>query len=346
MIDSNHISIAIDAMSGDHGPKVVVPAAIQALKNFPQLKVILVGREDLLKFYLEEHKHVSADILARITVHNASQIIAMDEPPASALRNKKDSSMRVALDLVHDNVVKACVSGGNTGALMATARFVLKTLSGIDRPAIISPMPSKRGLVYVLDLGANVECQSEHLYQFAVMGSVLVSARHGKVKPTVGLLNIGSEAIKGTDAVKRAAELLTNSHGINYVGFVEGDDIFKGTVDVVVCDGFTGNVVLKAIEGLVKLILSLTKKEFSRNWYNSLLGLLCKPLLTNIFSKLDPNKYNGGSLVGLRGVVIKSHGNANIDAFVNAIKVALVEAEKNVPDKINEEVSALLQDNF
>lgn len=344
ILNTNAITIAIDAMSGDHGPSVIVPAVFKALKIYPTLKVILAGQEEILSPYLKECS--DQNILSRVKIHHASEVVSMHDQPAYALRNKKDSSMRVALNLVYNKEACACVSAGNTGALMATARYVVKTLPGIDRPAIISPIPSEKGLVYVLDLGANIECQSEHLFQFAVMGSILVAARSDKHEPKVGLLNIGSEAIKGTDAVKQASELLESCYGINYIGFIEGDDLFKGTADVIVCDGFVGNVALKSSEGLIRMMGKLLKTELSKTIYSKLIGLLIKPFVKKIGMYIDPCKYNGGSLLGLRGVVIKSHGGAKEDAFVSAIKNAIVEAEKNVPSKINERVTSLLQDSI
>lgn len=338
------LTIAVDAMSGDHGPSIVVPAVFDTLKNYPRVSIILVGQKEILHPYLKNCPNQS--LLKRITVHHATEVVSMHDQPAFALRNKKDSSMRVALNLVHDGVANACVSSGNTGALMATARYVLKTLPGIDRPAIIAPVPSEQGLVYVLDLGANVECQSEHLFQFAVMGSILVSARTENKEPKVGLLNIGSEAIKGTDSVKRASELLENCYGINYVGYIEGDDIFKGKVDVVVCDGFIGNVALKTSEGLIRMFFKEINKYISKSIFSKLIGLLIMPFLKKLATTFDPRKYNGGSLLGLRGVVIKSHGDAKEEAFKTAIKNAIIEAEKNVPSQINERVTSLLQDSI
>lgn len=327
-------------MGGDHGPRVVVPAALEALSAYPHLQLILVGNRELL----EKQLRLSGGFEnPRLQIHATSQVVEMDEPPALALRHKRDSSMRVAINLVKEGMADACVSAGNTGALMATARFVLKTLPGIDRPAIVYSLPSMTGHVHVLDLGANVNCSAEDLFQFAVMGSVLASAVDNHPNPRVGLLNIGSEAIKGSELVKRAAELLTqNGHGINYIGFVEGDDIYKGTADVVVCDGFVGNVALKASEGVAKMMLTIAQQEFKRSWYSKMAALIATPVLRALKNRIDPNRHNGASLLGLRGIVIKSHGNAQQKAFAAAIRVGVLEASKNVPDRIREEVAARL----
>ncbi len=323
-------------MGGDHGPSVVVPACVNALKKYSNLKLILVGKQKVI----EEHLGKGDALLqnGRLEIQDASQVVGMDESPAHALRSKKNSSMRIAINLVKEGNAQACVSAGNTGALMATARFVFKMLPGIDRPAILFPLPTKTGVVYVLDLGANVECHADHLFQFAVMGSVLVKAVHGIARPKVGLLNVGAEAIKGTEPVKRAAELLNAVKEINYIGFVEGNDLFKDTADVIVCDGFVGNVALKASEGVVKMIASVAKEEFKRNWFTKIAALISLPVMSTLKKRFDPNRHNGASLLGLQGVAIKSHGGANTAAFTKAIKVAMLEAEKRVPDKIREEV--------
>jgi glycerol-3-phosphate acyltransferase PlsX len=265
----------------------------------------------------------------------------MDESPSFALRGKKHSSMRIALDLVKSGDAGGCVSAGNTGALMAISRFVLKMLPGVDRPAILSPIPSISGRVHVLDLGANVDCQAEHLFQFAVMGSILVAESENTPNPRIGLLNVGKEAIKGTEQVKKAALLLENSD-LNYIGFVEGDDIYTGMADVIVCDGFIGNVALKTSEGLAKMILKSTREEFSKNWYTKLSALLARGVLYSLRNRFDPNRYNGGSLLGLKGVVIKSHGNAIRASFATAISCAVLEVEKNIPEKIKNSVSLKL----
>jgi glycerol-3-phosphate acyltransferase PlsX len=331
--------IAIDAMGGDHGPVVTVPAALIALKRHKGLKLILVGDEQALADELTRHGSAAGE---RLSLHHASQVVGMDEKPSQALRGKKDSSMRVALDLVKAGQAQACISAGNTGALMATARFVLKTLNGIDRPAIISTLPTIRGHSHMLDLGANVDSPAEALYQFALMGSVLASAIDNIARPTVGLLNIGEEEMKGNEQVKAAAALLATS-GLNYVGFVEGDDIYKGTVDVVVADGFVGNVALKTSEGLAKMVSHYMKQEFKRNLFTRLAGLVALPVLNAFKNRIDPRVYNGATLVGLRGIVIKSHGSADTFSFSNAIGVAVLEVKKNVPEMISEELEKLLE---
>jgi len=333
------LTIALDAMGGDHGPVVIIPAALNALKKNSDLKLILVGDQAQLMAALQQQ---SGDVGARLTIQHASQQVAMDESPALALRSKKDSSMRVAINLVKDGTASACVSAGNTGALMATARFVLKTLPGVDRPAIISTLPAIKGHTHMLDLGANVDSTAEHLFQFAVMGSVLTSAVEDIERPTIGLLNIGSEEMKGNERVKEAAQLLSDSPNINYVGFVEGDDIFKGTVDVVVCDGFVGNVALKTCEGVAKMLSSSLKEEFLRTPLTKLAALCAKPVLNAFRAKYDPRNYNGASFVGLTGIVVKSHGGADEHSFETAIREAITEVEKDVPRLIGSQLESLL----
>jgi len=331
-------SVALDAMSGDFGPEVVLPAAIQVIKKRHDVRLLLVGREDELRQQLSALGAAESD---QLQIHHASEVVEMDESPSKALRGKKDSSMRVAINLVKDGLADACVSAGNTGALMATGRFVLKTVTGIDRPAIISALPSIDGHTHVLDLGANIDSTSDHLYQFAVMGSILASAIDNIESPRIGLLNIGEEEMKGNDTVKVAAQLLAGSE-LNYIGFVEGDDIYKGGVDVVVCDGFVGNVALKTSEGLAKLISHFMKKEFNRNIITRLVGLMAMPVLKAFRNKIDPRQYNGASLAGLRGIVIKSHGGADVLAFENAINIALIEIDKGVPEMISSHLESLL----
>jgi glycerol-3-phosphate acyltransferase PlsX len=333
------ITIALDAMGGDHGADTVIPAAINILKHRDEISLVLVGDQALLEERLSQVGFKGNN--DRMRIHHAAEIVGMDESPSRALRFKKDSSMRVAINLVKDGTAQACVSAGNTGALMATARYVLKTLPGIDRPAISSAIPSIEGFTEVLDLGANVDCSAEHLFQFAVMGSVLASAVHGLDKPRVGLLNIGEEEIKGNDQVKEAARLLAGS-SLNYIGFVEGNDIFKGGVDVVVCDGFVGNVALKTSEGVAKMVSHFMREAFSRNLLTKLAGAIAMPVLKAFRSRIDPRRYNGASLLGLRGIVIKSHGGADAFAFENAINVAVLEVEKAVPDRIHHLLEDLL----
>ncbi len=331
---SARVTIAIDAMGGDHGTHVTVPAALEILKRHANTKIILVGQQDILDQELHTQR---ATVSERLTIHHASQTVAMDELPSQALRGKKDSSMRVAINLVKEGAADACVSAGNTGALMATARFVLKTLPGIDRPAIITALPTIKGHTHMLDLGANVDTTAEHLFEFAVMGSVLTSAVENIERPTVALLNIGEEEIKGNEGVKEAAQLLASS-SLNYIGYVEGDDIFKGAADVVVCDGFVGNVALKTTEGVARMIRHFMKQEFQRNLLTKAVGLLAMPVLKSFARKIDPRLYNGASFVGLQGIVIKSHGNADIFAFTMAINEALIEVEKNVPERIRSQL--------
>ncbi len=324
------LTIAIDAMGGDVGPDVSVPAALSVIGSRDHLKLILVGREERLAAKLGE---LGASQCDGIEIRHATETVGMDEQASQALRLKKDSSMRVAIDLVKQGEADACVSAGNTGALMATARFLLKTLPGIDRPAICTTLPSIHGHTHVLDLGANVDSKASHLLQFAVMGSVLATAVDGAERPRVGLLNIGAEAIKGNEQVKQAAALLAQS-GLNYVGFIEGDAIFLEDLDVVVCDGFVGNVTLRSIEGVAKLIRHLMAVEFKRNVLTRLAGLAALPVLRAFGRKIDPRRYNGASLLGLQGIVVKSHGGADALAFANAIKIAIVEVDKAVPKRI------------
>ena len=334
--------IALDAMSGDHGPSVIVPAALKILSEEKNLELILVGDETALNPLVA---HQSAELMQRLSIRHASQKVEMDDPPSRALRNKRDSSMRIAINLVKEGEANACVSAGNTGALMATARYVLKTLPGIDRPAIISTLPNMLGkTTHMLDLGANVDSSPEHLFQFAVMGSILTQAVDNLPSPRIGLLNIGEEEIKGNERVKDAAKLIMPVSAINYVGFVEGDDIFKGTVDVVVCDGFVGNVALKTTEGVAKMMSHFVKESFTQNLLTRLAGLISLPILKNISNKFDPRRYNGASFLGLRGIVIKSHGSADMLSFIYAIKEAIIEVEKNVPSQISHQLESLLNE--
>jgi len=331
------ITVALDAMGGDHGVGVTVPAALWTLEREPELRLILVGQQTVLESELKRHH---AHLGERLSLQHASEIVGMDEPPALALRGKKDSSMRVAINLVKEGQAQAAVSAGNTGALMATARFVLKTLPGIDRPAIVTTLPTINGHVHVLDLGANVDCTPEQLLQFALMGSILVGALEGKSAPRVGLLNIGEEDIKGNEIVKRAHELLRKT-GLNYVGYVEGDEIYTGDLDVIVCDGFVGNVALKTSEGLAHMITHFIRQEFTRNLLTRAAALVALPVLKAFRKRVDPRRYNGATLAGLNGTVIKSHGGADRLAFANAIRVALAEARNNVPERIGRELATI-----
>ena len=332
-------TISIDAMGGDHGPDVVIPAAIRALTKHSGIKLILVGDENILTAKLKEYQ-VQND--SRFIIQHASQQVEMDESPALALRGKKDSSMRVAIDLVKSGRASACVSAGNTGALMATAKFVLKMLPGIERPAIVSALPTMKGHTYVLDLGANVDSSAKQLVQFAVMGSVLAESIEGRKNPTIGLLNIGAEEMKGNERVKEAAVLLSKTD-LNYHGFVEGDGMYRGEVDVVVCDGFVGNIALKSSEGVVHMMRHYLRRSFSRNFFTKLVGLLASPILKQFRDDLDPRAYNGANFIGLQGIVIKSHGGADEVGFANAINIAVIEAEQDVPKNISQHLEHLLK---
>lgn len=331
------ITVAVDCMGGDHGPHVTVPAALDFLQRCEDVNIILVGLQDEINAELRKSK---PDLVAHVAVQHASEAVGMDEAPASALRGKKDSSMRVAVNLVKDGTAHACVSAGNTGALMAISRFVLKTLPDIERPAICSVLPTLTGRTYMLDLGANVDCTAEHLLQFGVMGSTLVSAVENLERPTVGLLNIGEEDIKGCEVVKHAAELLRAS-GLNFYGNVEGDDIYKGTTNVVVCDGFVGNVALKASEGIARMLATYLREEFNRNLLTRAASLAALPVLNAFKRRFDPRNYNGATLLGLRGIVIKSHGSADRVSFRIAIGRAVDEARSGVLAKITERMSAM-----
>ena len=327
-------SIAIDAMGGDVGPRVTIPASLDALKKYPNLRIILVGDQIQIESLLKKYDEINNP---RLSIHKTTEVVLMDESPQSALKNKKNSSMRVAINLVKDGEAKACVSAGNTGALMATARFVLKTLQGIDRPAIASNLPNRKGATCMLDLGANADCSAEQLLQFAVMGSMLTTAHTKKKNPTIGLLNIGSEEIKGNDVVKKASELLKNSH-LNFYGNVEGNDIFKGTTDVVVCDGFVGNVALKTTEGLAQMMGKFLLEEFNRNWLTKIMGLFSIPVLKAFKKRLDPRRYNGASFLGLNGIVIKSHGGTDAFGFRYAIETAIEEVDNKIIENIKKQL--------
>ena len=327
------ITLAVDAMGGDHGPKVTIPASINALSKYDQLHIILVGDKELIQKELQKNKYTNT----RLTIQHATEVVEMDESPQSALKNKKDSSMRVAINLIKEEKAQACVSAGNTGALMATARYVLKMLPGIDRPAIASSLPSQKGTTYMLDLGANTDCTAEHLLQFAVMGAMLVSSVTGNPKPSVGLLNIGAEDIKGNEIVKEAGELLRRSH-LNFYGNVEGNDMFKGTTDVVVCDGFVGNVALKTAEGIAQLMGRFLTQEFKRNWITKLMAFVSLLVLNRFKKRLDPRRYNGASFLGLKGIVVKSHGGADSYSFFFAIQTAIEESKNNVLEKIQKQL--------
>ncbi|MFK5895330.1 MAG: phosphate acyltransferase PlsX [Pseudomonadota bacterium] len=337
-------NIAIDVMGGDHGPEVTIPASMDVLKSHSQVNLTLVGDEQTIEKHLLGFSEQSDfnKIRQRINIVHSTQVVAMDEKPSLALRGKKDSSMRVAINLVKNNQVNACVSAGNTGALMATARFVLKMLPGINRPAICSSLPTIKGHTHMLDLGANIDLSSQQLFEFAAMGSVLSQAVDNLDRPSVGLLNIGEEEVKGNEQVKQAAKLISNSN-LNYHGFIEGDDIYKGTVNVVVCDGFVGNIALKTSEGVAKMISYYLKQAYNRNIFTKLVALLSLPILNSFKRKVDPGEYNGASLLGLRGIVIKSHGSANRRSFAQAIREAVLEVDKNVPQLISKQIEAFLE---
>ncbi len=328
MSDSPVITVAVDCMGGDHGPKVTLPACTQFLEAHPEARLILVGLPDALK----DFSHPRASIVT------ASEVVTMDDPLEVALRRKKDSSMRIAVQQVKDGAAQAAVSAGNTGALMAISRYVLKTIEGIERPAIAGQIPnSTGGATTVLDLGANVDCTAEHLLQFAMMGSALVSVLRDDESPSVGLLNIGEEAIKGNEVIKQAGELLRaagKSGDLNFYGNVEGNDIFKGVVDIVVCDGFVGNVALKTSEGLAHMISSFLKAEFSRNIFTKISALVAYSVLSAIKKRFDHRRYNGAALLGLRGLVFKSHGSADVLAFGNALNRAYDAARNNLLDRV------------
>ncbi len=333
------VCIAVDCMGGDHGPSVTLPACRSFLNSHPQIALRLVGTAAALD---------AARSWERCTIVAASEVVTMDDPVEVALRRKKDSSMRVAIrQLVGVDgaapAAQACVSAGNTGALMALARYLLKTLDGVDRPAIATVMPNRADrYTTVLDLGANVDCTAEHLLQFAVLGSALVAAVDGKEEPTVGLLNIGEEAIKGSDTIKRAGELLRAAAAdgwINFHGNVEGNDIFAGTTDIVVCDGFVGNVLLKSAEGLATMLTEIIRQEFTRSSLTKLAALAALPVLRHFKQRVDPRRYNGAALLGLRGLVFKSHGSADAYAFEQALGRAYDAARNRLIDRVRDRIS-------
>ncbi|MDY7561311.1 phosphate acyltransferase PlsX [Pseudomonas sp. 10B1] len=330
--------IAIDAMGGDFGPRNIVQACIACLVATPSLHLILVGQAPLIEELIARHSGVDR---SRLRVLNATEVISMDERPSQALRGKPDSSMRVALGLLASGQVHACVSAGNTGALMALSRFVLKTLPGIDRPAMVAAIPTQRGYCQLLDLGANVDCSAENLHQFAVMGSVAAEAL-GVTRPRVALLNIGTEDIKGNQQVKLAASLLHASPGLNYVGFVEGDGVYRGEADVVVCDGFVGNILLKSSEGLATMIGARIEALFTQNVFTKVVGAMALPMLKRLRADLAPARHNGASFLGLHGIVVKSHGSASVQGFQSAIQRALIEIQEDLPQRLSGRLEELL----
>lgn len=325
-------------MGGDFGPRCIVPACLSAMAENPSLELILVGQAPVLEDILSRQPGVDR---ARLRVEHASEIIAMDERPAQALRNKPDSSMRQALELVRQGQAQACVSAGNTGALMALARYVLKTLPGIDRPAMVTGIPTQAGRTLLLDLGANVDCSAEHLYQFAVMGAVAAEVQ-GTLRPRIALLNVGTEDIKGNQQVKLAASLLQQAAELNYCGFIEGDGLYRGEADVVVCDGFVGNILLKSSEGLVTMLSARIASLFKESLGSRLVGSLAMPLLRRLQDELAPAQHNGASFLGLQGIVVKSHGGADEEAFKVAIARAVVEVRENLPQRLHSRLGNLL----
>ncbi|WP_273825756.1 phosphate acyltransferase PlsX [Pseudomonas asplenii] len=330
--------IAIDAMGGDFGPRNIVQASVACLSTTPSLHLTLVGQPSLLEELIAGYPAVDR---ARLNIVPASEVVNMDDRPSQALRGKPDSSMRVALQLLHDDRVQAVVSAGNTGALMALSRHVLKTLPGIDRPAMVAAIPTQRGYCQLLDLGANVDCTAENLFQFAVMGSVAAEAL-GVVRPRVALLNVGTEDIKGNQQVKLAAGLLQQARGLNYVGFIEGDGLYRGEADVVVCDGFVGNILLKSSEGLATMIAARVEALFRRNLASRLVGALALPLLSRLRADLAPARHNGASFLGLQGIVVKSHGSAGVQGLQSAIQRALIEIQENLPERLHGRLEDLL----
>ena len=347
------ITIAVDAMSGDDGPQVVVPAVFAYLEKLQPAEaiqestaarcqgeafnIILVGKQVELEALLHSYP-----TNASVSIVHAETVVSMDERPSRVLRSKQDSSMSIALQLVKSGKAQACVSAGNTGALMLLGRSILGTFPGIDRPAITKMFPSQGGGCFVLDLGANVDSSAEHLLQFAIMGQVLAKITKGVESPRVALLNVGGESIKGNEQVRLAASLIEESEALNYIGFAEGGDIFRSHADVIVCDGFVGNVALKSAEGAAKILLSGIKDFFKESWYRKLLARLMLPLLSKTLKQLDPDEHNGAIFLGLQGVLVKSHGHANANSFEQAIDLAYKEAEANLPDLINQELEKVL----
>lgn len=331
------LAIAVDAMGGDEGPRVTIPAALSVLRDSPEVHFTLVGDEQVILPQLEK---LSAEQRSRVSILHTTEVVSMDDKVSVALRSKKQSSMRLAINLVKEGKARAVVSAGNTGALMAVSRFVLKTHGNIERPAIIAPLPTANGHCHVLDLGANVDSEPQHLLQFAQMGAVVATALDGIASPRVGLLNIGEEEIKGNELIKQTHELLLSS-GLNYIGYVEGDGIFHGDADVVVCDGFVGNVMLKASEGLAKMLGQMIKQEIKRNWLTKVTGAIAAPVWSGLKEKMDPGRYNGASLVGLTGIVIKSHGGADAPSFAQALRVAIKAVQQNIPEQIQQQLGGV-----
>jgi len=337
------IKVSIDASGGDFGFPVTVEAGIKALGIYQDLHLYFVGDEKSIQKELNKNS-IHSTFSDRIFITHASEVIDMSDSPSTALRHKKDSSMRVAINLIENGTVDACVSAGNTGALMAIARFILKTIEGVDRPAIMGSIPTVNGHIHVLDLGANVDSKPETLLQFAIMGSIVVQNTENIPNPSIGLLNVGVEEMKGHNKIQGTAELLKDS-SLNYSGFVEGDDIFQGVVDVVVCDGFEGNIALKASEGVANMFSHLIKESFNKNLLTQLIAIFAKPVMSNFKSKVNPGQYNGASLLGLKGVVVKSHGNADVDSYFQAIKEAYLEAHAKITNKISKQLTRELEEH-
>jgi len=337
-----NLTLALDAMGGDHGPHVTVPAALQALRLNPELRMILVGDESKILPIL---RSAEAELSQRVSLIHTTEVVRMDDKPVHALRKVKNSSMRLAIEQVRDGHAHACVSAGNTGALMASAKVLLKTLPGVDRPALVSCLPAVTGKpVYLLDLGANVSCDYETLFQFAVMGSVLCEAVEKKSRPKVALLNVGIEECKGNGDVQQAAQLLLHTPQLNYTGFIEGDEIYTGCVDVIVCDGFVGNITLKTSEGIARLLVHQLKQGLTQGWLIRLLAKVISPRIQSVLKQMNPDHYNGASLIGLRGIVVKSHGNADQAAYLQAINLAVTEAQRRLPEMIKDRLESILLD--
>ncbi|WP_035014889.1 phosphate acyltransferase PlsX [Catenovulum agarivorans] len=336
-----NLTIALDAMGGDNGPPITIPAALEVLADNPQLTIIACGDKYQISPLLQ---NASASLAARLQVIHCPQVVSMGEKPSQALRSKTQSSMRIVLDLLKENKAQACVSAGNTGALLAMAYYVLKMLPGIKRPALVTAIPGSLGhKTYVLDLGANVACDEHILHQFALMGSVL-SEKNDLKNPRIGLLNVGEEEIKGSDTIKKTARLLKEDKSLNYIGYVEGNDIFNDKADVIVCDGFVGNISMKACEGLAKAVIETIKSLARENWWSRLFAAIALPMLKKLYRQMNPDQYNGASLLGLRGIVIKSHGNASKDAFKYALEEAINEIRHQVPEKIGNRIERALTD--
>ncbi|WP_133407213.1 phosphate acyltransferase PlsX [Parashewanella tropica] len=336
-----NLTLALDAMGGDFGPQASVPAAMQALRQNPFLKIILVGDQSKIKPLISSSQNISS----RFEIIHTDEVVTMSDRPAQALRNRKHSSMRKAIELVRDKQANACLSAGNTGALMAMSKVLLKTLPGVDRPALIGRLPTTSSKpVYVLDLGANISCDSETLFQFAVMGSVVCEVVEKTVSPSVSLLNVGIEEIKGNDLVQQAGLLLQQSPQVNYRGFIEGNEIYSGCSDVIVCDGFVGNITLKTSEGIAKFLINDLKSRMAQGWFAKTLSKLIGSKIQTVLTQMNPDQYNGASLVGLRGIVVKSHGNADEHAFLNAINLAVTEAQRQLPELICERLESILLD--